>query len=578
MTRLPSFRLATTALAVLVALIAAGAVTGTPGGERAAASHNRPNVVVVMSDDQTAASMSKMPEVNRRIGDKGETFENFFVSFPLCCPSRATYLTGQYAHNHNVLGNSAPTGGFSRLDSSNTLPVWLQGDGYYTGHIGKYLNGYGGRTTRTLVPPGWSEWHAAVNPVQSVYDYELNENGGLIHYGTAPTDFKGDVITAKAVSFINGRAPSSTPFFLSVAYTAPHSGGPNPNPQPPGDCEGSAKPAPRHANAFNSEPLPRPPSFNEADVSDKPQQIRNQPLLDADAIDNITRRYRCRLESLLHVDEGVSSIVDALKDNDELKDTLVIYTSDNGFFHGEHRINNGKNKLYEEANRDPLLIRGPGIPKDKTVRDIVVNADIAPTILDATGAQAGRAQDGRSLFTYADKPSAKRGRELLLETATSTGIRTTRYAYIERDTGEKELYDLENDPFELENRAGDPSFAAVQTALAQRLAALKSCAGKPCKGKPGLDLKLREHSVHRDGHRCAPRGVGARVKGDDSGLVEGVEFSVDGHKVGEDGSKPFKDKLPRKRLKRHKKADVRATATLLDGRVLTLDDRVRACR
>jgi N-acetylglucosamine-6-sulfatase len=579
-----SFRARVLPLALFAATAATAAVTsgvGPDGGGSAQASHKRPNVLVVMSDDQTTESMRVMPQINKRIGEQGETFKNFFVSFPLCCPSRATYLTGDYGHNTGVLGNSPPEGGFAAFDTSNDLPVWLQNDGYFTGHVGKFLNGYGGNTTKTLVPPGWSEWHANVNPVQSVYDYDINDNGTLTHFGTAPTDFKGDVITERAVNFINGRAPSSTPFFLSVAYTAPHSGGPsddNDGGVPDTDCNNTAKPAPRHAHAFDSEPLPRPPSFDEADVSDKPKQIRNQAPLTANDIANITHRYRCRLASLLHVDEGVDRLIDALKDAGELDNTFVIYTSDNGFFHGEHRIKNGKNKLYEEANRDPLLIRGPGIPEDKNVNDIVVNADLAPTILDTTGAQAGLPEDGRSLLTYADKPSAKRGRALLFEVGYGKGVRTARYAYIERNTGEKELYDLENDPFELQNRAGDPAYAAAQSALATDLAGLRTCAGQSCRTRPDLDLKLREHSVHRNGHSCAPGKVGAQVKGDDGGLVDTVEFSVDGHHVGDDGSKPFKDGLPRKRLKKHKKADVRATAHLLDGRLLTLDDTVRACR
>ncbi len=581
MTRLRSRVLPAALLGALAAGAVAASGVGPSGGPAAQASHSRPNVVVVMSDDQTTESMRVMPQINKRIGEQGETFKNFFVSFPLCCPSRATYLSGQYGHNTGVLGNSPPEGGFANFNGNNDLPLWMQGDGYYTGHVGKYLNGYGGKTTRTLVPPGWSDWRANVNPVQSVYDYDLNENGALVHYGTAPTDFKGDVITQKALAFIEAFAPSSKPFFLSVAYTAPHSGGPdddNDGGVPDTDCNNTAKPAPRHAHAFDSEPLPRPPSFNEADVSDKPAQIRNQAPLDAADITNITHRYRCRLASLLHIDEGVDSILDALKDAGELEDTLVIYTSDNGFFHGEHRIRNGKNKLYEEANRDPLLIRGPGIPEGKTVNDIVVNADLAPTILDAAGAKAGLPEDGRSLLTYADKPSAKRGRALLLEVGYGKGVRTARYAYIERDTGEKELYDLDSDPYELQNRAGDPSYAAAQSALAADLAGLRTCAGQSCRTRPDLDLKLRQHSARRNGHRCAQGSVRARVQGGDGGLVDTVEFSVDGHKVGEDGSKPFKDKLPRKRLKKHKKADVRATARLLDGRVLTLDDTVRACR
>ena len=186
-------------------------------------------------------------------------------------------------HNHGVLGNTPPNGGFGRfqaLHGDNNLAVWLQDAGYYTALIGKYLNGY---SNNPPVPPGWSEWHAAAPDTQEVYDYTLNENGTLVHYGQNPADFKQDVLTRKAVGFVNRRAPKAQPFFLWLTYTAPHGGGPNPNPNPPFNCGGTAKPAPRHAHAFDSEPLPKPPNFNEADVSDKPAEIRNLPRLSAES-------------------------------------------------------------------------------------------------------------------------------------------------------------------------------------------------------------------------------------------------------------------------------------------------------
>ena len=567
-------------LAALVASALVAAVLASSGEAPAQAAEKRPNVVVVMTDDQTVESIRAMPRVREQIGERGTTFASFFVSFPLCCPSRATYLTGQYAHNTGVLGNQPPEGGFSALDSSETLAVWLQRDRYRTAHVGKYLNGYGDESTNTLVPPGWNDWRAAVQPVQRVFDYELNENGALVQYGAEPEDFKGDVITARAVEIVEDLAPSRRPFFLSVSYTAPHAGQEDEEDgQAPGaDCDNTAQPAPRHAQAFVSEPLPRPPSFDEADVSDKPAAIRDLAPLGADAISNVTRRYRCRLASLLHVNEGVDSILDALRDAGELKETLVIFTSDNGFFHGEHRIRGGKNRLYEEAIRVPLLIRGPGIPDGRTVDEVTVNADLAPTILDATGAEAGLPQDGRSLLAYARTPRAKLGRALLLEVDYGKGVRTTRYSYVERNTGERELYDLRDDPFELDNRAGDPPYAAAQSALAADLAELRGCAGRSCRARPDLALKLRGHRVRRDRHRCAQGGVRARVKGQDGGLVDIVEFSIDGHEVGEDGRGPFTHRLSPKRLRKHRKARVRATATFVDGRAMTLDDTVRACR
>jgi arylsulfatase A-like enzyme len=450
-------------------------------GRAAAAPQARPNVIVIESDDQTVESMKVMANVNSLIGGQGATFKNNFVNYSLCCPSRSTFLTGEYMHNHRVLGNLPPNGGFGRFEAlhgTNNLAVWLQRAGYYTGLIGKYLNGY---ANHPPVPPGWSEWHATVWNDQNVYNYTLNENGTVVNYGQAPAAFKQDVLTSKAVNLVHRRAPKAQPFFLWLTYTAPHSGGPDPNPNPPFDCQHTAKPAPRHAHAFDSTPLPRPPNFNEADVSDKPAEIRNRPLLTPARIADIQRKYRCELESLLSVDEGVKRVVAALSANGELANTLLIFTSDNGYFHGEHRIPIEKMHIYEESIRVPLLMRGPGIPQGVTVSDLSINADLAPTIVDAANANPGRAMDGRSLIPVAQNPGIERGRELLIEEPTFTAIRTERYMYAAHNTGEKELYDLQQDPFELVSRHNNPAYASVKVQLASRLHQLQTCAGSTCR-------------------------------------------------------------------------------------------------
>ena len=210
----------------------------------------RPNVVVLMSDDQTQDSMRYMDRVRELIGERGATFPTSVTNWPVCCPSRATFQTGQYAHNHGVLGNKPPLGGFGRLDSTRTLPVWLKRAGYYTAHIGKFLNGY--ESSPVGVPPGWSEWHGSKR-TYNFYGYELLENGELNTYGSPdenpddparPDTYSTDVYTDKAVDLIDRRAPQSKPFFLSVAYLAPHSGGPNPRQsEPPSRCQRTAKPA-----------------------------------------------------------------------------------------------------------------------------------------------------------------------------------------------------------------------------------------------------------------------------------------------------------------------------------------------
>ena len=560
------------ATAVLVAGLSTAPVAG--GKKDKDESDDRPNVVVVMSDDQHAGSMSVMSSVNQRIGGQGARFVNSFASFPLCCPSRATFLTGQYGHNHGVMANSPPDGGFLKLDSNNTLPVWLQRAGYYTGHVGKYLNGYE-QVVPSPVPPGWAEWYGTTRTYR-FYGYQMNENGTLVDYGDIADHYQADVFTQKAVDFIHRRAPDPTPFFLSVAYLAPHSGGPNNNPQPPSDCDSAPKPAPRHANAFDGEPLPQPPSFNEADVSDKPIVIQQRAPLDAGDVANIEREYRCRLESLLAVDEGVAQIVDALRAEGEFEDTVLVYTSDNGFFHGEHRIPQGKNLVYEPSVRVPLRVHGPGLPDGVTVEDLAVNADLAPTILALAGAEAGRTMDGLSLLEAAEEPDEKRGRAILLETRQYSAVRTERYLYVEYvDTGERELYDLDDDPHQLQSLHADPSFDAIEGALANLLSGLRTCAGSGCRGTPMLKLKLD----YREGKRgCAEGAVKAIVKGADRGLVLSAGYSVGTKQAGSDDGPPFKQRIAAGKLKRRGKSEISADATLLDGRETTLDKKVRRCR
>ena len=471
----------------IVLVLAVAAACAGAGSTTSAAPVSRPNIVVLMTDDQTVESMRVMHNVKRLLVDRGASFENSFVSFPLCCPSRATFLTGQYAHNHGVLSNRPPAGGYEALDGSSTLPVWLRRAGYATAHVGKYLNGYGERSP-TEIPPGWSEWHASVDPTSyRYYDYTLNENGRLVKYGRDRASYKTDVYAETAVDIIRRRAGGEAPLFLSVAFLAPHAGGPYGDDRPPG----TALPASRHRGRFATEPLPKPPSFNEADVSDKPGGVRIRPRLDRNAVAQVTEGYRLRLESLLAVDEAVARIVDALECTGELDNTLIVFTSDNGFLQGEHRIPTGKVALYEPSTRVPLVVRGPGVPAGVRLRQEVANIDLAPTIAEAAGARAGLVMDGESLWPFLRDPGPSRPRDLLHEgpgTAPSvlqfTAVRTPRWLYARHFSGAVELYDLSRDPDELTNLAADPATAAIRAELGKRLDALRSCAGETCRGEP----------------------------------------------------------------------------------------------
>ena len=483
--------------ALLAALATIGGEAESAGAAQAVSGQLRPNVLVLMTDDQTVESLRVMGNVRSLLAEEGATFRNSFVGLSLCCPSRSTFLTGQYVHNHGVRSNMPPSGGYYKLDSTNTLPVWLERSGYLTAHIGKYLNRYGTRDP-TEVPPGWSEWYGSVDPsTYRFYDYTLNENGRLVTYGSDPGSYQTDVYRSKAVDFIRRRAPSRQPFFLSVAFLAPHSGGP----REAGDPElGTPVPAPRHHDRFASEPLPRPASFNELDVSDKPALIRRRQPLSPAEVAAVTENYQQRLESLLAVDEAVRDIVAALSTSGELERTLIVFTADNGFFHGEHRVRLGKVLVYEPSIRVPLILRGPGVRRGRSVEELVANVDLAPTILDAANARAGRVVDGRSLLPLTGKPRPQpvrppgeterneESRAILIEGPAVPGversfaaIRTPRYLFVDHVTGERELYDLVADPDQLVSRHDDPSLAPVRAELGRRLARLVDCAGATCR-------------------------------------------------------------------------------------------------
>jgi N-acetylglucosamine-6-sulfatase len=463
-------------LKIVAAVAAAGLALSS--GSAAIAVQVAPNVIVFMTDDQNVSSLEVMPNVRALLAQQGVTFANNFVSYPLCCPSRATYLTGQYPHNHDVMWNTAPDGGYYKLRGNETLPVWMARAGYQTAHIGKYLNGYG--TQNPLeIPPGWGEWYGSVDPsTYKMWGYTLNENGVLKTYGQEdvedPALYQTDVYRAKALDYIN-RKVAGGPFFLSVATLAPHqeagfaANNGNRNPRP----------APRHRGTFGDRALPKPPSYDEVDVSDKPAHIRALPRISAMTEAQITRTYRSRLESLLAVDEAVKAIVDLLQAKGELANTLIIFTSDNGWLQGEHRIPSGKIHPYEESIRVPLILRGPGLTPNTQRTAQVSNIDLAPTVMAAGGATPGIVVDGQSLL-----PVSTAVRPVLIETGPRpdgsrwyAAVRTPRFVYVEHSTGERELYDLQLDPWQLQSRHNAAAYQEIRASLAVELHRLMACAG-----------------------------------------------------------------------------------------------------
>jgi arylsulfatase A-like enzyme len=559
--------------ALAAGIAAAAALNGSVSQARINSPAARPNVVVLMTDDQTVESMRVMPNVRGLLADQGVTFDSSFVSYSLCCPSRSTFLTGQYAHNHGVWSNSPPNGGYYKLDSTNTLPVWLQKAGYQTVHLGKYLNGYGTKSA-TEIPPGWGEWFGSPDPSTYSYrNYKLNENGTLVSYGNSAADYKTDVEARKAVDIIARQAIDPRPFFLWVAFLAPHSGGPRDPDDPTG--QSTPSPAPRHHNYFAAQPLPTPPSFNEADVSDKPAAIRNRPLMSAAKIAAVRENYQQRLESLMAVDDAVAQIVNQLAAIGELDNTYIMFTSDNGFFHGEHRVPAGKVLLYEPSIRVPLIIRGPQIPAGQHRSQFVANIDLAPTIVAATGAQPGRIMDGRSLLPFARDSLLQSGRDLLLETPTYAAIRTPNWLYAEHVTGERELYNLARDRDELNSLHADPAFAKVKKDLAMRLARLRGCAGSAC--RVGPQLRLVSRSQRGKGPRsCRSSRVLVAVGGPSARRISHAAFYLDGHLLKRDRRAPFTALVPR-RFARPDGSLLEALVTLTDSRRQTLPHRIAGC-
>lgn len=476
--------------ALAAALLLAAVAAALPSSTETAEAAPRPNIIVIMTDDQPATSVRHMPHVNALIGDQGVRFATSYASHPLCCPARATLLTGQYAHNHGVLNNTGEDGGYQALDHSETLPVWLDRAGYHTAHLGKYLNGYSGSAVPEI-PPGWDDWYAMSK--SGFYDYSLNQNGTIVQYGSEPEDYQTDVLADLAVDVIRERAPAAQPLYMTFAPFAPHTA-------PKSDATVAA---PRHVGDFATQPLPQPPSFNEADISDKPAHVRfNQSgnprgRLSAGTIAKITGEYRTMLESLQAVDEAVKAMVDALEATGELDNTVLVFTSDHGYFYGEHRFGCCKERVYEPASRTPLMIRGPGFDRRQADRR-VVNVDLAPTILEFAGATPGRVMDGVSLVPLLRSRNAATpayGRDLLLEGWAPNGtaelryqaVRTDRFMYVENPptqefpTAERELYDMVDDPHQLQNLARDPGYADEIAGLRPRLARLRDCAGATCR-------------------------------------------------------------------------------------------------
>ncbi len=546
----------------------------------------RPSFVVIQTDDQTLDSLyatfgpnrlRAMPNTLDLLAKRGETFNRYYVSYPLCCPSRVSLMTGRYAHNNGVKGNIQPNGGYFgfsfRAAYTHNIATWLQGAGYRTIHVGKFLNGYGDEpySNGSEVPPGWSDWHSVLKSDTDhyYYGYTLNNNGAVEgpygdsgtweprEYTTrddigcpyaplngAPCFYETDTLTNFAVQGLRETSPEQ-PFYLQLDYTAPH-----------GDFRHPAgpEPAPRHYDWFKGAPLPhnRGQGFAEGNVSDKPSFIKEAPYLSLSDIHTYRVYWDKQLEALRSVDDGVKALVDTLGSLHRLRNTYIMFTSDNGFFFGEHRLIGGKFLAYEPATHLPFLIRGPHIKAGTESGEIVGNIDVTPTILELAGVTPDKSLDGRSMTPFFKDPELRTLRPYLFESFVETsdvdeagaiaeagdqsgssgrskrvpglesptkgragtssrggpgasasilappkdyeGIRLGPYKYIAWPDGEKELYDLEKDPYELNNLVRIPNYFPVRNFLHRELTErLEDCVGRGCREEASeIPLTRRE--------------------------------------------------------------------------------------
>ncbi len=437
----------------------------------------KPNIILFIADDMAALDMSHLPKTNALITARGMSFPRSYVTYALCGPSRATMLTGMYAHNHRVITNSLPLGGEPRFrqlgHDTRTFAVWLKGAGYRTAYVGKYMNAYMG----PHVPPGWDDFRALAGAYH--IELKLAENGTINSYADVAID---DLLTERAVSAVEANAGGDAPLLLVVGNHAPHS--PNDYPE-------------RHAGHAPGGNAPRAPSFNVSDPS-HPRWVRDLPALTQTRIDALDSSYRARLRSLQALDDCVEAVYRAVERRGELANTYFLFSSDNGYHFGEHKIYAGKWTEFEEAMRTPMVVSGPGVAPGASREEFVLNNDVAATLCEQGGAAVGPTSDGRSFAPLLRGEQVPWRTAFLFEnwqkaqpngaaspSPTFTAVRTLNFKYLENVAGEASLYPLHADEYELTSRHATAS-ANLRDTLKGRLEALRDCAGHECRQAEGF--------------------------------------------------------------------------------------------
>jgi N-acetylglucosamine-6-sulfatase len=446
---------------------------------------SKPNIIFVLLDDGEDAMISNMPRIRANFIDRGLKFNAAFANTPLCGPSRANILSGQFAHNTGVIRNAGSDAGYPAWAAAgydtNSIGPWMKAAGYKTGIFGKYQNDYPTSAAETFVPSGWDDWRVVMSDREASNDsYTLNENGTLRLYSSNNSGYQADVLSDRLQSFLrSAETNDSQPFFAFLSLGAPHT---------------PTAPAARHLSAYPGATAPRGPSFNEGDMSDKPNWLRDQtPLMTGPTIAEIDTDYRGSLQAMMAVEEAMDALFATLDQLGESSNTYVFFTSDNGLHRGEHRLRGGKNTPYEESIRMPFYVRGPGVPAGRAIEHLTGLVDLTPTFLGLAGAAIPASVDGMSLaplFVSATPPITSWRQEMLVEHPGGAGlpvqmpayygVRTATELYVEYDNGESEYYDLKSDPYELNNLVRQSSTAVISR-LSARVAALKSCRGATCR-------------------------------------------------------------------------------------------------
>jgi arylsulfatase A-like enzyme len=496
-----------------------------------------PNILVVTTDDMRWDELRYTPNVRRYVTSRGLLFENSFAPNPLCCPSRASFLVGQYSHNHRVYSHEAPYG-FGAFDDHLTVGTVLNQAGYQTALVGKYLNGYGRQPSKvaggpsvTYVPDGWTDWMVSIEHrwpkgspyVGGTYDYSSftqNVNGRVM---SNRGRYSSNVVGEQVRSLVGKYGKTGHPWFIWATPVAPHFGGPK-EPDDPKSYRGPSgylsrfqTPArPAWVRGRFDDEIKRAPGVRadgkpeEADISDKPEFFRKVPEMNGVERRGVREVERQRAEALYAWDVQFGRIMKTLKKTGQYDDTVVVFTSDNGYFLGEHRQRTGKIKPHEPSLRVPLVVAGPGIPHG--VRQApITTVDLTATIVALAGASPLPAMDGRSALPAFERdrpwtvPVVTEGLQHLArstaagfpEGLTEMGLRTGRYAYFRYSTGEGELYDLFTDPLELRSRYDDPAYASVRRDLTRLWRQYRLCSADTCRAPLPPEYVVSDRALAR---------------------------------------------------------------------------------